>query len=41
MVDAGPMTAMQQLAVALPLLAKWKSDPWVSTLPPVLAAEVM
>lgn len=40
-VDAGPTTAMQRLAVALPLLTKWKSDPRVSTLPLVLAAEVM
>jgi len=39
--DAGPTTAMQRLAVALPLLTKWKSDPRLSTFPLVLAAEVM
>jgi hypothetical protein len=39
--DAGPPTTMQRLAVALPFPTKWKSGPWVSTLPLVLAAEVM
>ena len=40
-VDARLRTAMQRLKVALPLLTNWKSDPRVSTLPLVLAAEVM